>query len=70
MKAGFQSMVLAGAFLVIGGCVTPPVEPDMLISQVHPTPICAGEDQCAQMWGRAVKSISIVTSMRVMAVTE
>ncbi|MHC8408288.1 hypothetical protein [Pseudomonas sp. TMB3-21] len=55
---------------VMSGCAQPPKKPDMPLSQVHPTPICEGEKQCSEMWGRAITAASTVTRMKVATVND
>lgn len=53
------------AALVASGCAQQPKKPDMPLSEVHPTPVCDGEKQCSEMWGRAISAVSTVTRMKV-----
>lgn len=52
--------------LVLSGCAQPPKKPDIPVSEIQPTPVCEGEEQCSRMWARAINSIQMVTRMRVM----
>ena len=52
------------------GCAQQPKKPDMPISEMQPTPVCKGEEQCSRMWARAIDGIQMVTRMRVMTASE
>lgn len=63
-------LVALGAVVMLGGCAATPQEPDMPASEVHPTPVCVGEEQCSKMWGRAIEAISVTTGMKLMTATD
>lgn len=70
VMARLVKMVGVGVVLMLGGCAATPQEPDMLSSEVQPTPICVGEEQCSKMWGRAIEAISTTTGMKLMTATD
>ncbi|MCS3467082.1 hypothetical protein M2401_000803 [Pseudomonas sp. JUb42] len=61
LKTGL--IVILSAYLV--GCAHRQKTPDMPLSEVRPTPVCEGEKQCSEMWGRALDAVSTVTRMKV-----
>lgn len=56
--------------LALPGCAQPPKKPDLPISDMQPTPVCKGEEQCSRMWARAIDGIQMVTRMRVMSASD
>lgn len=70
MKGVIQGVVLVGAMALLAGCAVQPKKPDTPLSEVHPTPVCVGDDQCSRMWGRAIEGASLVTQMKVMSASD
>lgn len=56
--------------LALAGCAQPPKKPDIPVSEMQPTPVCKGEEQCSRMWARAIDGIQMVTRMRVMTASD
>lgn len=56
--------------LALSGCAQPPKKPDIPVSEMQPTPVCKGEEQCSRMWARAIDGIQMVTRMRVMTAND
>lgn len=67
MKKAFSILLVSAA---LSGCAQPPKKPDIPLSEVAPTPVCQGEEQCSRMWARAFDGIQVVTRMRVMSASE
>lgn len=65
-KKGLVALVL----LSLAGCVQHPKKPDIPLSAVHPAPICEGEQQCSEMWGRAIEAASTATRMKVASASD
>ena len=57
--------------LAISGCVQQqPSTPPLDVAKIHPTPVCSGEQQCSEMWGRAIRSLPTISRMRLMTATD
>lgn len=65
-----QAVSIVAIALALAGCAQQPRKPDMPISEMQPTPVCKGEEQCSRMWARAIDGIQMVTRMRVMTASE
>lgn len=66
-----KNVVLCGAIaLALAGCAQQPKKPDISASEMQPTPVCKGEEQCSRMWARAIDGIQMVTRMRVMTASD
>lgn len=62
--------VLLLALLAASGCAQQPSRPPLPVSQIHPTPVCTGEAQCSEMWGRAIRSLPAISRMRLMTASD
>lgn len=67
MKRAASILAIAVA---LSGCAQPPKKPDIPVSEMQPTPVCKGEEQCSRMWARAIDGIQMVTRMRVMTASD
>jgi hypothetical protein len=56
--------------VVLSGCAAKPSKPPLPVSQIHPTPVCVGDDQCSEMWGRALRSLPAISRVRLMTATD
>lgn len=65
-----QAVSIVAIALSLAGCAQQPRQPDMPISEMQPTPVCKGEEQCSRMWARAIDGIQMVTRMRVMTASD
>ncbi|MBF8805503.1 hypothetical protein [Pseudomonas asiatica] len=65
-----KQLIIAAAIASLSGCAVPQAKPDRPLDQVQPTPVCSGEQQCSEMWGRAIQALPMVTRMKVMSATD